>query len=414
MGVLTGQRARQRPRQPKKSKKTEDKNKKDAEAPVVPQQTKATKDAGNHAKTQDKESSKAPKQVKVTKDAETHAKAQDKEPSEDVKEPKLRKDKQFLEASNDDLATLRDAAKHYEQTQAQQAPVEEETPEEVEAKKKAKKLNALRVPLYSPVREMKYSANVHKAFHYLPEYKKRMLVDAYPPFLKFIIDPRDFRVEGGGQLELDVRGALGAMLADPGWHARDIIAHMSDKQANLVLFCTDFSINRLLTRMEKEYAPRGRDYQTDWPMYYGVIKSYQELWDGWKPAEPPEFSVDNYFRYGGEDGQSTKQGKLYIDEICEDVHDFAASGGVANMTELVLGLEDWVATPDYIQEKGLGGLPKSDLLEALGLPESLQSQTNLQHWSPRTLENSFGPALGDLKTVFSFFILALWTTVVRV
>ncbi|KAF4981943.1 hypothetical protein FZEAL_2337 [Fusarium zealandicum] len=216
-------------------------------------------------------------------------------------------------------------------------------------------------------REWTFANNVLKAFRSLPEAKQVEIKTAFETLLPFVDAPEDHWYLG--YPKLDMRGVLSIMLAEPGLRSREIASNMTDRQTGLLLHCADYSIHRLHEKMGivavgiySNHTTKSSHKLTNWISYYNTIKG-----------------------------------------ICEHVHDFAADGGVAHVDEIVAGLEDWITTPKHV--KG------NSLLKAMCLTEPMQFRTRLiETWSLEKVEVTFGPAVGGLLTVLSYFMLALWVS----
>lgn len=285
-------------------------------------------------------------------------------------------------------------------------------------------------------REWVFSRNIIKAFRLLP---KKMQTDIETTFgpLHLLVDPPE-AYQSEGQARMDMRGALAIMLANPTQPARDVILSMTGAQASLVLRCADYSFGRLLSRMlevnlakqTEEAAAPGAD-SGDWRAYYYALMNYRGLWRSWRPASLGRSSSQgtsakqgrmgrnlgawNDLRPGmllrelGPDNQfvqGERRDKPRADEICKAAHDFAAAGGTPHIDHLVNDVWDWVTAPDY----AFSARPGDSLLGAMQLPESLQRSPKIKPLGPDDLGAVFGPAIGDLAAVLSYFQLALWVS----
>ncbi|KAM0431036.1 hypothetical protein ACHAPT_005673 [Fusarium lateritium] len=285
-------------------------------------------------------------------------------------------------------------------------------------------------------REWVLSRNIIKAFRLLPKKMQADIEMTLGPLHSLVEPPQAYR--GKGQAQLDMRGVLGIMLANPTQPARDVILNMTGTQASLVLSCADYSFSRLLDRMLEVNLPkqmRAHDVGGgDWLAYYYTLKHYHKLWRSWKPAylgrslsqgtnmkqgRPSrnlgawsdlrpgmlvrELGPDNQFVHAMTDEEEDKP---KTGEICKQVHDFAAAGGTPHIDHLVNDIWDWVTAPDY----AFSARPGDSLLAAMQLPESLHRKPKIKSLSPDDLGAMFGPAIGDLATVMSYFQLALWVS----
>ncbi|EEU39096.1 uncharacterized protein NECHADRAFT_81754 [Fusarium vanettenii 77-13-4] len=285
-------------------------------------------------------------------------------------------------------------------------------------------------------REWIFSRNIIKAFRLLPKKMQSNIEMTFGP-LHSLVDPREAD-QGKGQAQMDMRRVLGIMLANPTQPARDVILNMTGAQASLVLRCADYSFSRLLNRMLEVKLTKQRETSDannkDWKAYYYALMNYRGLWRSWRPASlgrsfsqgmgakqgrmsrnlgvwsdlrpgmlVRELSPDNQFVHDGIDERGDKP---KTDEICKAVHDFAVAGGTPHIDHLVNDIWDWVTAPDY----AFSARPGDSLLGAMQLPESLQRNPKIKPLGPDDLEAVFGPAIGDLATVLSYFQLALWVS----
>ncbi|RSL62248.1 hypothetical protein CEP54_005873 [Fusarium duplospermum] len=282
-------------------------------------------------------------------------------------------------------------------------------------------------------REWVFSRNIIKAFRLLPKKMQSNIEMTFGPLHSLVDPPETYR--GKGQAQMDMRGVLGIMLANPTQPARDVILNMTGAQASLVLRCADYSFTRLLDRMlevnltKQMEAPNANS--GDWRAYYYALMNYRGLWRSWKPVSPGrsfsqgkqgrmsrnlgawsdlrpgmlvrELGPDSQFIH---DGMDERAGKPRTDEICKAVHDFAVAGGTPHIDHLVNDIWDWVTAPDY----AFSARPGDSLLGAMQLPESLQRNPKIKPLGPDDLGAVFGPAIGDLATVLSYFQLALWVS----
>ncbi|KAL2682690.1 hypothetical protein Neosp_007143 [[Neocosmospora] mangrovei] len=286
-------------------------------------------------------------------------------------------------------------------------------------------------------REWVLSRNTIKAFRLLPKKMQSNIDMTFGP-LHSLVDPLEL-YQGKGQAHMDMHQVLGIMLANPTQPARDVILNMTGAQASLVLRCADYSFSRLLNRMlevnltkKQREAPNANS--RDWRAYYYALMNYRGLWRSWRPASlgrsfsqgmgakqgrmsrnlgawsdlrpgmlVRELSPDNQFIH---DGIDERGDKTEANEICKAVHDFAVAGGTPHIDHLVNDIWDWVTAPDY----AFSARPGDSLLGAMQLPESLQRSPKIKPLGPDDLEAVFGPAIGDLATVLSYFQLALWVS----
>ncbi|KAI8717770.1 hypothetical protein NCS52_00854000 [Fusarium sp. LHS14.1] len=281
------------------------------------------------------------------------------------------------------------------------------------------------------------SRNIIKAFRLLPKKIQSDIEMTLGPLHSLVDPPEAYR--GKDQAQMDMRRMLGIMLANPTQPARDVILNMTGVQASLVLKCADYSFSRLLNRMlEVNLTKKQREAPNtnsgDWRAYYYALMNYRGLWRSWRPASlgrsfsqgmgakqgrmnrnlgawsdlrpgmlVRELSPDNQFVH---DGIDERRDKTNTDEICKAVHDFAVAGGTPHIDHLVNDIWDWVTAPDY----AFSARPGDSLLGAMQLPESLQRSPNIKPLGPDDLEAVFGPTIGDLATVLSYFQLALWVS----
>ncbi|UPL03408.1 hypothetical protein LCI18_014342 [Fusarium solani-melongenae] len=285
-------------------------------------------------------------------------------------------------------------------------------------------------------REWVFSRNIIKAFRLLPKKMQSNIEMMFGPLHSLVDPPEAYR--GKGQAQMDMRRVLGIMLANPTQPARDVILNMTGAQASLVLRCADYSFSRLLNRMLEVNLTKQRETPDvnsgDWRAYYYALMNYRGLWRSWKPASlgrsfsqgvsakqgrmsrnlgawsdlrpgmlVRELGPDNQFVHDGMDG---RRDKPEADEICKAVHDFAVAEGTPHIDHLVNDIWDWVTTPDY----AFSARPGDSLLGAMQLPESLQRNPKIKPLGLDDLEAVFGPAIGDLATVLSYFQLALWVS----
>ncbi|KAJ4207347.1 hypothetical protein NW767_002597 [Fusarium falciforme] len=284
--------------------------------------------------------------------------------------------------------------------------------------------------------EWVFSRSIIKAFRLLPKKMQSNIEMTFGPLHSLADSPEAYR--GKGQAQMDMRRVLGIMLANPTQPARDVIVNMTGAQASLVLRCADYSFSRLLNRMlEVNLTKQMEAPNTDsrnWRAYYYALMNYRGLWRSWKPSSlgrsssqgmgvkqgrmscnlgawsdlrpgmlVRELSPDNQFAH---DSMDKRGDKPETDEICKAVHDFAVAGGTPHIDHLVNDIWDWVTTPDY----AFSARPGDSLLGALQLPESLHRNPKIKPLGPDDPEVVFGPAIGDLATVLSYFQLALWVS----
>ncbi|KAJ4315624.1 hypothetical protein N0V84_008277 [Fusarium piperis] len=282
-------------------------------------------------------------------------------------------------------------------------------------------------------REWVFSRNIIKAFRLLPKKMQTNIEMTFGP-LHSLVDPP----EGKGQAQMDMRGVLGIMLANPTQPARDVILNMTGAQVSLVLRCADYSFSRLLSRMLEVNLTKQMEAPSadsgDWRAYYYALLNYRGLWRSWKPASLGrsfsqgtsakqgrmgrnlgawndlrpgmmirELGPDNQFVH---DGIGERGDRHRADETCKAVHDFAVAGGTPHIDHLVNDIWDWVTALDY----AFSARPGDSLLGAMQLPESLQRNPKIKPLGPDDLGAVFGPAIGDLATVLSYFQLALWVS----
>ncbi|RSM00384.1 hypothetical protein CEP52_009159 [Fusarium oligoseptatum] len=284
-------------------------------------------------------------------------------------------------------------------------------------------------------REWVFSRNIIKAFRLLPKKMQSNIEMTFGPLHSLVEPPEVYR--GKGQAQMDMRGVLGIMLANPTQPARDVILNMTGAQASLVLRCADYSFSRLLDRMLEVNLTKQMEASNandgDWRAYYYALMNYRGLWRSWKPASPSrpfpqgkqgrmsrnlgawsdlrpgmlvrELGPDSQFIHDSMDERGGKT-KPRTDEICKAVHDFAVAGGTPHIDHLVNDIWDWVTAPDY----AFSARPGDSLLGAMQLPESLQRNPKIKPLGPEDLVAVFGPAIGDLATVLSYFQLALWVS----
>ncbi|KAH7144440.1 hypothetical protein B0J13DRAFT_525819 [Dactylonectria estremocensis] len=284
-----------------------------------------------------------------------------------------------------------------------------------------------------------YRASVIRAFHKLPV-KKQLVVMAKWPDFKMHTEGIHLAINFN-YTEFDPRPSLAILLGDPRGWAGSAVQAMDQRNANLLLHCTDAAMLNMLNKTMQEiidnapstHNPNGDRAKNERRKaltakrlgYYEVLKHYAVLLEHATPAslsrgqhghERFSFESKLYLPEKLQHKTDTLQNKtqavefvtISINDICEAVNTEAFSN-VGTEGSFVSDFENTMRALD--QHVKLG--QNNTVMDAMKLPLTLETMGADLDWSPQALPKIFEESYQSVQLGLSYLTLSLWLGIGR-